>query len=466
MGDANINATVTPMIPAGTASPLQIASTSSLRGPGGQSRLGSSLSQQLATDLDTISSNINTLNMKAQTPPKITQILLTNAAGQVIAAFGPVTFNGVMYTNYLSEIHAGNPLGTRDPTQALFNANTDGSVTIGQNGWLDVHDPFMGNAAWIGTRFDTWPVTNAVDNGAGLIRLTVTGHDFLTGNSAQVRNTQLYGVPNALGTWTLTVIDANTVDLQASVFAGLFAAPVPVPAGIDTYSPTIDRVLQVIGAISSGGLIEMQTNIAHTYETGDRVNVPGVPGVPAATGQWTIKVVDATHFTLDGSTFAGAWTANGICLRYYAGILAQTIAIGPSFEDYNLREFADGSLSIRNASITLTAGSSKIVIDPTVPSIDLSSPSGDINLNAATGEIVLTTAANLAKIVIDAFTPQIVLYDSTGTVSATIDSSGTITANTIGQTGAFSGTATVRNALGTGTSSFVFVDGICASYTP
>lgn len=464
MGDANIQATVTPLIQPGTLSPLQLSSPPTLLAQ--SQRLGTVLASQLATDLQGIGTQINALNTSAKVPPKITQLLLTNKQGQVTAAFGPVIYQGIPYTNYLSEIHVGNPLGTRDPNQALFNANTDGSVTIGQNGWLDIHDPFGGNAAWIGTRIDTWPVTNAYNNGSGLIRLTVMGQNFVTNNSAQVRNIQLYGVPNGLGTWPVTVIDANTVDLQGSVWSGAFSAPATPPDGIDTFSPTIDRVLQIIGAISSAGLIALETQIPHLYESGDRINVPMVPGVPPATGQWTIKVVDATHFTLDDSVFSGAWSANGTCLRYFAGGLFQTIAIGPDFINYKLRAFADGSLRIRNASITLTSAGGSIVLDPTIPSIDLTSPTGEIVLNAATSQIVLTTTSNLAKIIIDAGAPSIKMFDATGTLSVTIDSNGTVTAGVITSQNGISVVATVRNAAGTGISTLTFTSGILTAYTP
>lgn len=368
MGNANINATVTPLVPAGAGSPLQVASASNLRS---SKILGAGLGSQLATDLDNITGQINSIITLGKVPPTITQFVLTNAAGQVIAAVGPVTYQGVPYVNYFSEIHAGNPLGTRNPAQALFNANTDGSVTIGQHGWLDVHDPYGGNAAWIGTRKDTLAVTGAANNGSGLIRLLVVGHNFVTGNVAQVRNTQYYGVLNALGTWALTVVDASHVDLQGSVWAGVFAAPVPLPGGVDTYSPTIDRVLQVTSAVSAGGLIKLGTAVAHGYSTGDEVSVGNIGGVPAATGQWIIKVVDATHFTLNGSVFSGGFASNGQCLRYFAGMLAQTIAIGNSFTDFNLRAFADGTLEIKNASFIIISPNGEIIIDPTGPVIEV-----------------------------------------------------------------------------------------------
>lgn len=465
MAQSTIDASVTPMIPTGSASPLQLSSPNIIRSSAG--RLGTTLASQMATDLDNVRVQINRLNSQAQIGPQITEILLKNQQGQVTAAFGDVTYQGVVYVNYLSEIHVGNPLNTRDPKMALFNANLDGSVSIGQHGWLDVHDPFDGNAAWIGTQYDTLAVTGAYNNGAGLIRLTVPGHDFVTGNTAEVRNLQFYGVPNGIGTWPLNVIDGKTIDLVGSVWAGAFTAPANPPAGIDTFSPTINRVLQIIGAFNAAGLIEIQTGIPHTYETGDRVNIPVLPGVDAAVGQWTLTVVNPTHFTLNDSVFSGAFFTPGTCLRYFAGILAQTIAIGASFEDYKLREFADGSLRIKNAAIDLSSANGTIILDPVVPSIDLASPNGEIVLNGATSQIVLTTTANAAKIIIDAAVPSIKLFNSAGTLSVTIDSNGTVTAGTFTPTGpSFTGTATFRNAAGTGTSSLTFVNGFCTAYTP
>jgi hypothetical protein len=229
--------------------------------------------------------------------------------------------------NYFSEIHVGDPLNTGNPAQALFNA-ANGRVTIGQNGIVEILDPFGSDAAWIGAQADTLPVTGAANNGSGLIRLTVTAHTLTTGDIVPVMN--VGGVPNATGLFTVTSIDANHVDLQNSVFVGLY-----------TSGGTINRLLHLAGAANNGaGLIRLQTSAAHTYETGDKVNVLSVGGVPNAMGQWIITVFDATHFDLQGSTFAGAYTSGGTCLRYFAGMLAQTIAIGPSFPNYKLRAFA------------------------------------------------------------------------------------------------------------------------------
>lgn len=459
----NLQASVSSLIPAGAKTKLTVNSPQSIRQFKG---LPTGLANSLAQDINNIGQAVNTLQQAAQLQPSVNEILITNPSGQVIAAIGNFTYQGVLWVNYLSELHVCNPQKQNDPTGAVFNANLDGSVSIGDNGWFDVHDFFGGNAAWIGTQFDTTVITNAVNNGSGEIRLTVPGHTLITGNTAQVRAMNLYNVGNANGTWQVTVIDASTVDLNGSIYSGPFQAFMP-PSGLPTYQPTIDRVLQVIGATSSGGLIELETSIPHTYETGDQVNVPSVPGVPAATAQWIIKVVDATHFTLDNSVFAGAFTGTGTVLRYFAGMLAETIAIGTSFPDYKLRAFADGTLIIKNASIVLESGSSEILLDPTIPAITLTSATSNIQLNAATGEITLSQVGTLAEIVLAASTPSITLYDPTGAVSVTIDANGNITARTI-STGisTFTGTATVRNAAGTGVSTFTFVNGVCETYAP
>ncbi len=420
----NLKATLGTIIPTGTKSPLNIQSAQAIKNAPG-------VPNSVATDLINIAASVNSIHQTlASVPPGLSQLLLTDQqTGLVLGALGQLTYKGVQYTNYLSEIHVGDPLQTHNPSQALFNANLDGSVSIGQNGWLDIHDPFDGNAAWIGTRFDTQIITGAADNGAGLIRLTVTGTTLITGNTVQVRNMQLYGVPNATGTWIVTKIDANHVDLQASLFAGTFAAPLTLPAGIDTYSPTIDRVLQVAGAVTSGGLIKIQTAVAHGYETGDRTNLAGIVGVPA-NGQWTIKVVDATHFTLDGSTFSGVYASGGTSLRYFAGMLAQTIAIGTSFSNYNLRAFADGSLKINNATITLTSSAGQIIIDPTIPGITLYDGGGN---PAVSMEIIQAVEGPLAISATTNATPDVITV--TGATAAGYANGDTIhISNALGDT--------------------------------
>ncbi len=473
MGSANIKASVSPVVPAGTPSPLRLASPQQIRSSTATGILSNTTLSSLALDLNNVMQAVNALHTSAQQQQPINQILLTNAAGQVVAAFGPTVYQGVQYLNFLSEVHVGDFTLSGDPTKAVFNANTDGSVSIGNNGWIDVHDPFGGNAAWIGTQNDTLLITNAVNNGSGAIRLSVPAHTFsMAGNvGAQVRNMNLYNVPNAVGVWPVAYIDANTVDLVGSVWSGPFTPPTPA-AGIPTYKPTIDRILQIANVTSDGGLIQVTTTVPHGYDSGSTVNIPAEPGgIIGAVGQWIIRVINSTAFDLKTnaitglpSVFAGAYTGGGTVLEYFAGILAQTIAIGSSFANFSLREFADGSLIIRNATIRLDAGPNSIVLDPAGPSIVLTSPTSVITLDASTGEITLAASGSLAKIVMTAGVPSIVLFNSAGTETASLTAeTGVITGN-IAPTGGFSGTALLSPpAL---TPNLVFVSGICTAYNP
>ncbi len=295
----------------------------------------------------------------------------------MVAAFGDLIYQGVYYTNYLSEIHVGDPLGNSNPAEALFNANTDGTVTIGENGFLTVLDPFGSNAAWLGTRKDTTtisacsegnfhPDTNTFD-----IKITVNEYFGLAQSSTfEVRGMAAAGVPNADGFWRITQSGAD-VYLLGSVFAGTFVAP--TGTGLNVYTPTMDRILEIHGITDSGvtnhgtGLCRVETTVGHGYETGDQVNISDVD--PSVDGQWVIYVVNVVKFDLLGSVFGPFFIAGPPCLRYFAGMLAQTFAIGDSFQDYKFRAFADGSLRIKNAVIELESANGSIVLDPDTPSI-------------------------------------------------------------------------------------------------
>lgn len=370
-----------PLVPRNRPYPPGVGSA-----PDAVRRQGGHAAQELSQALDNVQARLNLIDATLrQQSPVVNKIVVVDSQGKVLAALGDFIFAGVPATNYFSEIHAGDPLNTGDPSQALFNANTDGSVTIGQHGWLQVLDPYEADAAWIGTQFDTLPVTGAANNGVGLIRLTVVGHTLATGDVVQVRGvigvtSATNGTSNANGTFTITKIAANTFDLQASVFVGTY-----------TSGGTVDRLMHVTGAANNGGGLIRLTVTAHSYESGDKVNVQTVGGVPNATGQWIVTVITANTFDLVGSTFAGAYTSGGTSLRYFAGGLFQTIAIGDSFADYKLRAFADGSLKIQDATITLSGTGGTIVLDPDTGSITVTDAGGGDQVVIQSGNITLQT---------------------------------------------------------------------------
>lgn len=308
--------------------------------------------EQLAKGFENLSAAVQQLlNASRQNTPEITEFVVTDPIRGVIASLGEYEKNGIKTSGgYFSELYAGDPYGNSDPADAIFKVTPDGKVQVGENGWLDVLDPYAESAAWIGTQFDTLPVTGAMSSG-GLVRLTVTAHTLATGDAVRVLD--VGGVPNATGIFTVTSVNANTIDLQNSVFVGTYTA-----------GGTVDRLLHITGAANNGSGEIRLTRAAHGYESGDKVNVQAVGGVPNATGRWIVDVASSSAFDLVGSTWGGAYTSGGTALRYFAGGLFQTIAIGPSFPNYKLRAFANGDLRIRDSQITLNGIGSTIDIDP------------------------------------------------------------------------------------------------------
>jgi len=64
-------------------------------------------------------------------------------------------------------------------------------------------------------------VTNCVDNGSGLIRLTVaTTNGMITGQYITVQ--EVGGVTASDGNWVATIVDNTTIDLQDSAFSGSY----------------------------------------------------------------------------------------------------------------------------------------------------------------------------------------------------------------------------------------------------
>ena len=335
-----------------------------------------------------------------QNPPEIHKLVVTDQDGNIVGQIGelPTEDGSVVYGGHFIELYVGDAVGNRDPLDAPFYADVNGHVFIGKNGWLDVLDPYGGDAAWLGTQFDVLDVTNAVANGT-LIRLTVTAHTLATGDSVRVLD--VGGVPNARGYFTVTVINANTIDLQNSVFDGTY-----------TSGGTVDRLLHITNATDDGsGLIQIEI-VDHGYESGDTVHIEAAGGVPNATGQWIIDVVDADNFILLDSTWGGGYTSGGIALRYFAGGLFQTIAIGPSFDDYVIRAFADGSLVIRNATITLESATGIITLDPTLPSIIARSYVNDTQVRIELGSLFVESIATPGVFTGWAMFPQTLTLDN------------------------------------------------------
>lgn len=69
---------------------------------------------------------------------------------------------------------------------------------------------------------DTVNISDAVNNGAGLIRITSNGHGYGLGDWLRVNN--VAGTTEANGNWRITNVTTNTFDLEGSAFVNVYVA--------------------------------------------------------------------------------------------------------------------------------------------------------------------------------------------------------------------------------------------------
>lgn len=105
-------------------------------------------------------------------------------------------------------------------TQITSTAPVNGVITAGTYNTVTLTNSPLGIA---GTNLD-YPnaVTGAVNNGSGLIRLTVPSGQWETGMRVTVSG--VLGVTNANGEWAITRVSNTQIDLQSSTFAGAYTS--------------------------------------------------------------------------------------------------------------------------------------------------------------------------------------------------------------------------------------------------
>jgi hypothetical protein len=181
---------------------------------------------------------------------------------------------------------------------------------------------------------DDQAITNAVDNGGGLIRITCVAHGGTTGQSWIIA--AVAGTTEANGTWTITVIDVDTFDLQGSAFVNAYvsggtatgpqAATTTLQYSLDsdsgpwsdvagktwtadtteTYYDTLDNqiVWYRIG-VKTGNFVSGVVDVSESISTGT------ITGVARVTGYTSETVVSAEILSDLGGTAATEYWAEG-----------------------------------------------------------------------------------------------------------------------------------------------------------
>jgi hypothetical protein len=87
-------------------------------------------------------------------------------------------------------------------------------------------------------------------------------------------------------------------------------------ASTDAFS--LYQYANVVGA-SNATPINIVTDEAHGFTTGNSITIAGVLGNTAANGTFAVTVVDALNFTLDASVGTGAYTSGGVATKVSTG---------------------------------------------------------------------------------------------------------------------------------------------------
>lgn len=127
-------------------------------------------------------------------------------------------------------------------------------------------------------------VTGAANNGSGLIRITAPSHA-VQASGQQIIVANVGGVPNATGTWVVTRIDGNTLDLVGSTFAGTY-----------TSGGTISRLTQeqvrvgyndwLRDTSASGAIAQSNGTIAGVFDIASKIEVNSSGTITLNGGLW------------------------------------------------------------------------------------------------------------------------------------------------------------------------------------
>lgn len=109
-------------------------------------------------------------------------------------------------------------------------------------------------------------ISNAADNGSGLIRLTVASTSgWTTGDYKTIAD--VGGTTEANGSWTITVVNGTTIDLQGSTFSNTYTSGGYVAGSIDD----LDISLDDFSAATLNQLAIVDTDNKLAYFVGDNL---------------------------------------------------------------------------------------------------------------------------------------------------------------------------------------------------
>jgi hypothetical protein len=268
------------------------------------------------------------------------------------------------FIDYLTDL-AGLIHAAGQTMTVAFSQELLGPPDVNTSGGAWVQRFADGTPVLTDTGFGSWGA-GFVDGVSGSSPITIRedGHGYQTGYTVQIAGA-------GSGTWSIKVTDANHYELTKLMAGGytpsvgdailahlqtsqcafnpdtvtlylaacyVQTAQILAGAGLTPwlqfgeilhwfFSETM--VLAIVGFSNSSGLVKVQTGSAHGFSTSQ---IAIVAGTGLVDGTKTITVIDATHFTVDGSTWPGgspgaAGTVSGGGMAYYDANQAATAVV-------------------------------------------------------------------------------------------------------------------------------------------
>ncbi len=220
-----------------------------------------------------------------------------------------------------AQVTIKNVNATVNGTWTVTNTTTTGAPQFALNGTQGISPGSY--SCCVGT----WTATGNITNATNTSPIVITSSNSVA-TAAQVTITGVPGNTAANGPWSVT--NTNNSLTQFSLNGS---------TGNGTYSSGTWQAapVTITGASNASPIV---ITSASAPVTGAQVTISGVPGNTAANGSWTVTNIDATHFSLNGSTGNGVYTNGGTWL---------TSNTSPTW--YTVNNIPDTSASGANGSV-------------------------------------------------------------------------------------------------------------------
>lgn len=159
--------------------------------------------------------------------------------------------------------------------------------------------PTMLSKSYVIPDFAPVAVATSESGGSGLVLVT-TSSDHGLYNDAPVIIAG-HSVAGYNGEWNITVQSKTSFILQGSTYSSAGTGGT-VALGYTDWPYSGPWTISTV--TNSGGLLKVTTTTSHGLITGMAVTVAGVATATSANANWHITVIDATSFTLQGSTYS------------------------------------------------------------------------------------------------------------------------------------------------------------------